>query len=214
MPTPDLDASSLVGARAWELIGRGSRAGLAEVGARRLCADDIASLRTAFSRTYRNPDGTFQARFWQEPGNYQVGDEWRPIDTTLDADASGDLSTTAAPTTVELPASLDDPAKVTAGGRWVSFRLQGADGDVAPDADGSSASYVDAIDGADVSYDAQATGVKETLTLPDASARSTYRYAIDASSGLTPHLEASGAVVFTDASRRYAQDRRHRWLGD
>ncbi len=162
--------------------------------------EEVLGLRTANSRTFRKADGRYEARIWSQPVNYRNGEQWKAIDTDLTADGADGLKATATPAAVELPQSLDDPAKVSGGSRWVSFRLLGADGDVAPEADGSTATYADAVDDVDVRYDAKATGVKETLTLPDASAPATYRYAIDASSGLRPELRDNGTVVFRDGS--------------
>jgi RHS repeat-associated protein len=161
---------------------------------------EVPGLRTESSRTIRKADGSYQAQISAGPVNYRdASGAWKPIDTDLDPDGSGGLKTTEVAAKVSLPESLADPATVTAGSRWVSFALAGADGAVAPRADGSTATYADVLDGVDAVYDAQPTGVKETLTLADAAAPATYRYAIDASSGLTPVLRENGTVVFRDA---------------
>jgi YD repeat-containing protein len=161
---------------------------------------EVPALRTESSRTYRKADGSYQAQVSAGPVNYRdASGDWKPIDTDLASDGSGGLETTDTAAKVSLPESLDDPAKVTAGSRWVSFELTGADGDAAPTADGSTATYEDVLDGVDSTYDAQPTGVKETLTLADASAPASYRYTLDASSGLTAALLENGTVVFRDA---------------
>jgi hypothetical protein len=157
-------------------------------------------LRTANSRTFRRPDGSYQARIYAQPVNYRAGGAWKAIDTDLKRASDGRLTSTSAPAQVSLPTALDDPAKLTAGSRWVSFRLQGVDGGVTPTADGSTATYENVLDGVDATYEAKASGVKETLTLAASSAPATYRYSLDASSGLTPVLRRSGVVVFRDAS--------------
>jgi hypothetical protein len=163
-------------------------------------AGEVPALRTESSRTYRKADGSYQAQVSAGPVNYRdASGDWKPIDTDFVADGDGGLKTTEAAAKVSLPESLDDPAKVTAGSRWVSFEMAGADGDVVPTADGSTATYKDVLDGVDADYDAQPTGVKETLTLAVASAPASYRYALDASSGLRPRLLGNGTVVFRDA---------------
>ena len=163
-------------------------------------AGEVPALRTESSRTYRQADGSYQAQVSAGPVNYRdASGDWKPIDVDFASDGDGGLKTTEAAAKVSLPESLDDPAKVTAGSRWVSFEMAGADGDVAPSADGSSATYDEVLDGVDATYDAQPTGVKETLTLADDSAPASYRYALDASSGLTPTLLDNGTVVFRDA---------------
>ncbi len=164
-------------------------------------AGEVPALRTESSRTYRKADGSYQAQVSAGPVNYRdASGDWKPIDTDLASDGDGGLETTEAAAKVSLPESLDDPAKVTAGSRWVSFEMAGADGEVVPTADESTATYKDVLDGVDASYDAQPTGVKETLTLADASAPTSYRYALDASSGLAPALLENGTVVFRDGA--------------
>ncbi|WP_445148359.1 RHS repeat-associated core domain-containing protein [Baekduia sp. Peel2402] len=160
---------------------------------------EIPELRTESSRTYRKADGRYQAQIWASPVNYRDAEgKWKPIDTDLEPDGSGGLKTTEATAKVALPESLADPATVTAGGRWVSFALDGADADAAPTADGAIATYPDVLDGVDAEYEAQPLGLKETLTLADVSAPSSYTYTLDASQGLTPELRDDGAVAFRD----------------
>jgi RHS repeat-associated protein len=164
---------------------------------------EVASLRTENSRTYREDDGSLVARVSQDPVNYRDGSGvWRPIDTSLRPDGSGGLETTASAAEVSLPQSLDAAAKVSDGSRWVSFALAGADATEAPTVSGSTATYPDTLDGVDAVYDAQPGGVKESLTLADASAPSSYRFVMDSSAGLTPSLGDDGAVVFRDGDGR------------
>jgi RHS repeat-associated protein len=164
---------------------------------------EVPSLRTETSRTFRQADGSLTARISAGAVNYRdAGGTWKPIDTTLRPDGRGGLASTAAAAEVALPPSLDDPAKVTDGDRWVSFALQGADAAAAPTAAGSTATYAGALDGVDVTYEAQAEGVKETLTLADASAPALYRYTLEASRGLEPSLRDDGSVVFRDGDGR------------
>ena len=160
---------------------------------------EVVGMRTATSRTYRKPDGTYQARIWTQPVNFRSGGRWKAIDAGLRRTPSGTLETTATPAGIALPGRLAQPAKLSGDARWVSFRLLGADGAVTPATAGSTATYRGALDGVDVALDAQATGIKETLTLADASAPASYRYAIGASAGLTPTLRPDGTVAFLDA---------------
>lgn len=44
---------------------------------------EVLSLRTATSSTYKNPDGTYTAEVMSEPIHYQVGNQWEDIDNTL-----------------------------------------------------------------------------------------------------------------------------------
>jgi len=160
---------------------------------------EIVSRRTQYSRTYRRPDGKMQATVSAVPINYRddAGD-WQPIDTKLRSDGQGGLEPTGSAVEVSLPHDLTDPAKVIDGSRWLSFELQDASAQATADSAGSTATYDDALPSVDAAYEAQAQGVKETLTLRDASAPATYRFSLDSSDGLTPSLRGDGSVVARD----------------
>jgi hypothetical protein len=163
---------------------------------------EVPALRTARSRTYRRLDGSYRAVVSAAPVNYRdTGGAWRPVDTRLVSDGSGGLATRAAATRTVLPATADEPAKVTSGARWMSFELRDGE-DVTPKVSGSEATYVEALENVDATYVAQATGVKETLTLTDAGAPSAYRFALKTSPGLAPSLRADGAVVLRDQDEK------------
>lgn len=161
---------------------------------------EIASLRTATSRTYAMEDGTRATKIWSSAVNYKDGSGgWRGIDTNLRAAGGGALKTASSAVPVTLPASLSAPATVAHGSRWVGFALRGASGTGAPSVSGTTATYDDALRGVDVEYQALATGVKETLKLADPAVPSSYRFALSSSAGLTAHRRADGAVAFRDA---------------
>jgi hypothetical protein len=161
---------------------------------------EVVDQRSETSRTFRRADGSFHTLVSAAPLNYRDADgAWKPIDTSLQPDGVGGLRTAAAGTEVRLPASLQQPAKVADGARWLSFDLQGADA-VAPSAKGDTATYADAVQGVDARYTALATGVKETLTVTDRGAPSEYVFALDASAGLTAQLQPDGGVAVSDAA--------------
>jgi RHS repeat-associated protein len=160
---------------------------------------DVAAQRTEFSRSYRQANGSTRTMVSAVPINYRDGSGgWQPIDTALRSDGAGGLESTAAATEVSLPHDLGDPARVSDGDRWVSFALDGANPDAGAAVKGSSATYGDALTGVDATYEAQPHGVKETLRLSDASAPSSYRFALDSRGGLAPSLRDDGSLVFRD----------------
>lgn len=161
---------------------------------------ELASRRTATSRTYLLADGTHRTSIWSEPVNVRDSSgSWKAVDTTLKADGSS-FRTAAAPTTVTLPGTLDHAVHVEdAAGRAVGFTLQDASATAQAHVAGDEATYADVRDGVDAAYAAAADGVKETLTLADANAPATYTFSLDASDGLTPALRRDGSVRFTDA---------------
>jgi RHS repeat-associated protein len=162
--------------------------------------DEIASERTAYARTYRQPGGGRKTLIYAAPVNYQDSDgTWKPIDTRLVSPAGATVAeTVASPVDVSVPQELGDGAvKVNDAGRWVSFGLTGASASAS--ITGSTASYADAVDTTDASLTATATGVKETLTIQDAQAPATYRYELSSSAGLTASLQGDGSVAVVDA---------------
>jgi RHS repeat-associated protein len=200
--------SLLAGALVLAVAGASAPAASPPGGAKRTTAGPSAKVvservaaRTATSRTYLLSDGTRRTRIWTSPVNYRKADgQWAAIDTTLKPDGADALRTTAAGVPVELPRTLDAPVQVTdPAGRSVAFRLRGADAGQAAKVDGSTATYADVRPGVDATYEARATGVKETLTLADASAPASLSFALDPSTGLTPSLRPDGSVQFRDA---------------
>ncbi|WP_027008558.1 RHS repeat-associated core domain-containing protein [Conexibacter woesei] len=160
---------------------------------------ELPSLRTATARTYLLADGTRRTSIWSHPVNVRDGSgAWKAVDTTLRADGS-EYRTTAAPTTVTLPDTLDRPVHVEdSAGRSVDFALQGASDDASAQVSGDRATYDGVRSGVDASYATASNGVKETLTLADATAPSTYTFNLNPSAGLTPKLRGDGSVDLTD----------------
>jgi RHS repeat-associated protein len=135
------------------------------------------------------------------PLNYRGADGgWQPIDDSLVADDVSGFAwrNTADSYMVEFPADLGSgPVRVDAGGQWVAFQLRGAHsvGVVA----GNTITYRDAVPGVDVSYAALSTGVKESLTLADASATASFVFDISTSKGVSSS-STDGTTRYSDAS--------------
>lgn len=158
---------------------------------------ELPELRTETSDTSERSDGTRVAKISRTPINYRDGSgAWQPISTTLQPGANGALQASATPLPVSLPSSLSSPVTVGSAGATVSFSLVGAGGSAS--ASGSSASYAEALPNVSATYQAQATRLKETLSLQSAAAPAVYHYHLSTTGGLTPKL-LGGTVVFSDA---------------
>jgi RHS repeat-associated protein len=161
---------------------------------------ELPELRTETSDTSERSDGTRVAKISRTPINYRDDSgAWQPISTTLQPGANGALQASSTPLPVSLPSSLSSPVTVGSAGATVSFSLQGAGGSAS--ASGSSASYAEALPNVSATYQAQATRLKETLSLQSAAAPAVYHYHLSTTGGLTPKLVA-GAIVFSDAHGR------------
>jgi hypothetical protein len=191
------------------LVGAPSRAEQPPTTSQKLAAPlsgdgDIASLRTERSRTYRRSDGSYTKQIALDPMNYRdAHGDWQLIDPTLRRTATG-LTTSGTAVGIMLPDSLRDPVKVSHGDDWVSFDLAGAQVAPSPTIQGETATYADVLDGVDADYTAQAEGLKETLTLADPGAPSTYRFALHTNAGLEPEIEDDGSLVFRDGGADHA----------
>jgi RHS repeat-associated protein len=91
------------------------------------------------------------------------------------------------------------PVRFQAGGQWVSFAAEGADG--APRVDGPVASIGGLGAGTRLEYQATGAGVKETIVLAAAPQGDTaHVFDLAASPGLTPRPAAGGGLGFVDAT--------------
>jgi RHS repeat-associated protein len=163
---------------------------------------ELPELRTATSDTYLRSDGTRLAKSFPGPVNYQASPgTWTPINDQLILDASGNLHPRASGVPVSLPASLGSgPVSFGAPGQEVAISLQGASLLAAATPSGDEGSYSEALPGVDASYRLNATSLRETLTLANASAPTVYRYDLSLSAGLKATAERWGGLDIKDAS--------------
>ncbi|NHA00303.1 hypothetical protein G5V59_09805 [Nocardioides sp. W3-2-3] len=172
---------------------------------------EIASRRTATTKTFANADGTETTAIAPGPLNYQDADgDWKPIDPSFEKDSSGDWASTGGG--LDIAVGGDRLAEVTLDGdRSIGWSLAGARG-VPPAVDGDVATYRDVLRDTDVQIQAQAAGAKETIVLRSARAPRVFDFDLHLN-GLTARLadgqvnleDADGAVVATIPSG-YATD--------
>lgn len=154
---------------------------------------------TSHSTTSVDAQGRHHVRIYAGPVEYRnAAGAWRPIDNTLVADGSGAVTNAANSYRASLPADAAAPVTFSTGSGSVSFQLVGAHSNRA--VSGSHASYAGVLPGVDASYAVGNAGVKETLTVADASAPTSFDYSLATSAGLTARLNRSGGIDFVDAS--------------
>ncbi|MBN1607367.1 MAG: hypothetical protein JW940_12085, partial [Polyangiaceae bacterium] len=157
---------------------------------------EVESLRTETSRTFRLEDGRYFAQVFSEPINFKdESGAWRVIDNTLRATSDGWFENSAGAYSVRLPARMEDGAvRFSSGQAWAEFRLQGAQGEGRTA--GSEQSFQNVLPGVAVSYAATGGGVKETVTLAGSDTPSELRFAVSASDDLRLQTAESGAIEF------------------
>lgn len=165
---------------------------------------ELEARRTANSQTFLLPDGVRETRIYETLINYRdAAGDWKPIDEELSELPSGAVTNGDNSFDINLPRDLDEaPARVTFGEAWVSEIPLGLQMSTADLQQNGTASYSAAEAGADFEFKGLANGLKESIELTGPAASSTYRFQIDASSGLEPALEQDGSIAFSDETAK------------
>ena len=166
---------------------------------------------TARTEFYSNADGSITQRTYDRPIHYQKPDgSWDKIDTSLVQQPDGRLQMKAHRLKVSFAGGGRSAPGVTAGptaelasmtlptGELVAYSLDGATiGD--PVVDGTTAVYRGVLPFTDLELSTFDSGVKETLVFASPDAPSTWVFPLRLR-GLTPRLNAEGAVDLVDAA--------------
>ncbi|MCE5191819.1 MAG: hypothetical protein LLG08_08695 [Actinomycetia bacterium] len=147
-------------------------------------AVEDTALRTENSKQYRLPDGRITAVVSEAPIHHKdASGAWVDIDTTLVSDTvvPGSMRTRSAPVVASFgsESSGDAPVRVTASGHTVGLDMLAAT-EERPLTFGSFARYAGVAHDANLVYEAQDDGVKETIVLASADAPDSYRFFLDA----------------------------------
>ncbi len=177
---------------------------------------EVTADRTADTSVFQNADGTLTARVYSRPVHYRAaGGGWADIDTTLAQGSDGRWAERADSPSASFAADGGDTSLVSYGpgaDEKVSYGLQGAKA-VQGKASASSITYPGIAASSDLTYEATASGVKETLTLHDASAPTTWLFPLHLT-GLTASLASNGSVEFTDSSGAVRETIPHGFMED
>ncbi|WP_455569190.1 LamG-like jellyroll fold domain-containing protein [Streptomyces lavendulae] len=169
---------------------------------------ELPEKRQERERTFRNPDGTFTTKYYNEPVNFLSAEgNWKEIDTSLirpngprtmsAADAGWESRSTQDSVFFAEYADGDPVARIGVQGKFsIGYGIEGAAhsrGAVA----GSAITYPDVRPSADVQLVAGAGSAKETLLLKDRNAPSQWRFPLSLN-GLTAKTDEHGNVLFLD----------------
>ncbi|MFD7407348.1 DNRLRE domain-containing protein [Streptomyces sp. NPDC059866] len=167
---------------------------------------------TATSYTVANPDGTLTTELTSGPERVWRAGKWRKVDATLTRAGDGTVKAKEHPHGLRLagkggtaPRSLaaaKDAAPrdlVTLGTGDQSVTLQWKGGLPAPELNGTTARYREAVPGADVIVEATRTGFEQYVEI-DKKPSGTYSYTLPVKAkGLKAKANKDGSVTFTDA---------------
>lgn len=167
---------------------------------------------TATAYTVANPDGTLTTELTSGPERVWRGGKWRQVDVTLTRAGDGTVKAKEHPNGLLLagaggtaPRSLaaaKDAAPrdlVTLGSDDQAVTLQWKGGLPAPELNGTTARYREAVPGADVIVEATRTGFEQYVEIGKKPPSGTYSYTLPVKAkGLKAKANKDGSVTFTD----------------
>ncbi|MGN9795976.1 DNRLRE domain-containing protein [Streptomyces sp. OZ13] len=167
---------------------------------------------TATSYTVANPDGTLTTELTSGPERVWRDGEWRKVDVTLTRAADGTVKAKEHPNGLRMAgkggtasrslAAAKDAAPrdlVTLGTGEQAVTLQWKGGLPAPELNGTTARYREAVPGADVIVEATRTGFEQFVEI-DEKPSGAYSYTLPVKAkGLKAKANKDGSVTFTDA---------------
>ncbi|MER5312420.1 DNRLRE domain-containing protein [Streptomyces sp. NPDC002773] len=175
---------------------------------------EVLSERTETSTTWANKDGSLTTELAAGPVRFQdsaTGD-WRDVNVDLVTRPDGSVAAQAHPEGLTLAGKTGVPARslraaqtaaatdlVTLGQGDEQITLQWRGGLPAPQLDGTRATYVNAVPGADVVVEATRTGFEQFVELKQKPATDGFSYTLPLKTkGLKVEQQADGSVLFTD----------------
>ncbi|MGW2518067.1 DNRLRE domain-containing protein [Streptomyces sp. NPDC001617] len=166
---------------------------------------EVTGKRTETSTTWANPSGTLTTDVYDAPIRVRRDGAWTPVNTTL-ADTGTTVTPDAIPAELHFSDGGSGPfAQLEDGAKAVSLSL-GKDLP-APDLDGDTATYHDAVAGGDLVVTALPSGFSEQVVLhkrPDGPL--TIRIPLTTSGGLKVSQNEAGHLLLTDGSGKTVAD--------
>jgi RHS repeat-associated protein len=143
----------------------------------------VASLDTANTTVYANPDGTHTAMVYGSPINFQANGSqvWQPINTTIIPAVNGALQTAATPTGITFsPIGNASPlVSLSTSAGTVGFNVLGASGSSSAVASGSNVDYPNILANTNLDYNVGNDFIKGTFQVlqpPPATQSLTYSF--------------------------------------
>ncbi|MHB1682270.1 MAG: DNRLRE domain-containing protein [Bacilli bacterium] len=163
---------------------------------------EVLALRTNRSQTFVNPNSTFTTKLFPTQQFYRdATGAWQTINNTLTPSGNSAFAyqntANAFQTLFASTPKSDGMVKWSESGHSIAFGVTGASPSTAT-VSGNEVTYPNAFPNTDVQYQVLADRLKESILLHNASAPTSYSFALD-TSGLTYKQQPSGAIVFSDA---------------
>ncbi len=177
---------------------------------------EALSERTQTSTTWVNRDGSLTTELSAGPVRFERDGAWVDVDVDLRETSGGHVAPVAHPGGLRLAGRTGTPAKSLAAARQAKavdlvslgegdqqITLQWKGGLPRPDLDGTRATYVNAVPGADVVVEATRTGFEQFVEIKKRPATDGYSYTLPLKAkGLKVKQLKNGSVLFVDRKNR------------
>lgn len=170
---------------------------------------EVPSLRSDYTKVFRNPDGTLTAEVRTRPVNNKRSDgTWASIDPTLTATVAGEYAwrNRAGPLDVRfaLVATRGKTAALETNGGSITFGPEGVASRSIGLVQENRITYANALPGVDFVYESHEDSLKESIVLRDAPRKPvSFRFSVSLQA-LTPRPEADGSISLLDATGKVA----------
>jgi RHS repeat-associated protein len=169
---------------------------------------EALSERTETSTTWVNRDGSLTTELSAGPVRFREDGQWRPVDLKLVERADGTVEPQAHPRGLTLAegggaksVAARDLVTLGEGDQQVTLQWKGALPE--PELDGTRATYVNAVPGADVVVEATRTGYEQYVRIKQRPAVEGYSYTLPLKAkGLKVKEQKDGSLLFTDSKNR------------
>lgn len=163
---------------------------------------EINSLRTSYTKTYQNDDGTKTLEYTPYEQNYKDGTEWKTIDNTLTNNTDGSFKGTAGSIAATMNKLSSGGIVVDVGGKTLTITPIGA-ANVAPERkDTHTIVYKNAWPDVDIEYQLRGETVKETVVVKSKAAQTTFNFKVTGGK-VIQHPTEKGALAIDGLSPDY-----------
>lgn len=158
---------------------------------------EIPDQRTAFSKRYKNPDGTFTEELYNTPIHYKdpKNEKWIPIDSALEVDASGNYKNKSNLFGVRLRSIASSGfVEFNLDNTRMSFRSKTSN-PIKGEVRQNKLTYAGAMYDTDLTYTVHPLGLKEDIVIKSPKAASKISFDLKLEN-LTLHQKADGSIDF------------------
>lgn len=168
--------------------------------------EELTDERTAYTKTYRNSDGTRTLEYSTEQQNYKDGATWKEIDNKLQVRNSSGADRFFEGKAGKMGSSmrrLSQGVSVDVENKEIGIKPVGAKDATPEQKDDRTVIYRDVWPGVDLEYELRGESVKETIVVRNKNAPTTYNFAVSGGQ-VVKHPSRAGELTVRGLSDDYS----------